>query len=211
MLNLFEIINVTKAVGIDKISNKILKFCAPYIYKSLCALFNISPKTFIVPSDWKMAKVIPIFKSGNQCDRNNYRPISVNSAVARIFKNLVNERFKQYSANVNLINPRQSGFRSSVSTQTTFSTHLTNEWCFNIDRKFVNGVLVLDLKKAFDTVDHTILIKKLQYFSLKRYKVLKVQELALICQASKQIPGFQTIRQASKSLWSTTLFESLAY
>ena len=170
VLKLLQTSDVAKAVGIDKISNKILKLCAPYIYESLSAIFNLSLETNVVPSDWKIAKVTPIFKVGDRCDRNNYRPISVISAVARIFEKLVYEQLENYVTNNNFINPRQSGFRSLFST-TTAMLDLTNEWCFNIDRKLVNGVLFLDLKKAFDTVDHTILIKKLQYLGLNQSAV----------------------------------------
>ena len=117
-----------------------------------------------------MTGKLPIFKVGDRCDRNNYKPISVISAVACIFEKLVYEQLENYVTNNNFINPRQSGFRSLFST-TTAMLDLTNEWCFNIDRKLLNGVLFLDLKKAFDTMDHTILIKKLQYLGLDQSAV----------------------------------------
>ena len=92
-----------------------------------------------------MAKVTPIFKAGDRCDSNNYRPISVISAVTRIFEKLVYCQLENYVTKHNLINPRQSGFWSLFSTATAM-LDLTNEWCFNIDRKLVNGALFLDLK-----------------------------------------------------------------
>ena len=107
-----------KAVGIDKISNKILKLSAPYIHESLSAIFNLSLETKIFPNDWKIARVTPIFKAGDRCDVNNYRPISVISAVARIFEKIVYDQLDDYVTKNNLINPRQSGFRSLFSTTT---------------------------------------------------------------------------------------------
>lgn len=69
-------------------------------------MFNFSLETNIVPSDWKIAKVTPIFKVCDRCDRNNYRPISVISAVARIFEKLVYEQLENYVTSNNLINPK---------------------------------------------------------------------------------------------------------
>ena len=108
VLKLLQTSDVAKAVGIDKISNNILK-CAPYIYKSLSAIFNLSLETNVVPSDWKIAKVTPILKVGDRCDRNNYRPTSVISAVARIFEKPVHEQLENYVTNNNFINLKQSG------------------------------------------------------------------------------------------------------
>ena len=165
VLKLLQTSDVAKAIGIDNISNKIVKLCAPYIYESLSAIFNLSLETNVVPSDWKIAKATPIFKVGDRCDRNKYRPISVISTVVRIFEKLVYEQLENYVTNNNFINARQSGFRPLFSIKTAL-LDLTDEWCCNIDRKFINGDLFLDHKKVFDTVDHTILIKKLQYLGL---------------------------------------------
>ena len=165
VLKLLQTSDTGKAVGVDKISNKILKLTAQHIYESLTAIFNLSFQSNTVPDDWKVAKVTPIFKTDDRCDTNNYRPISVISGVARVFERLVYNQLESYVTQHNLINPKQSGFRSLHST-TTAMLDLTNEWCFNIDRKLLNGTLFLDLKKALDTVDHTILLKTLEYFGL---------------------------------------------
>ena len=141
-----------------------------YIYESLTSLFNLSLDTSTFPDDWKLAKVSPVYKSGDWCNSNNYRPISVISAVARIFKKLSYDQLENYVTKYNLINPRQSGFRPLHSTATAL-LDLTNEWCFNIDRKLFKGALFLDLKTAFDTVKHDILLSKLQYFGLDKYAI----------------------------------------
>ena len=82
-----------------------------------------------------------------------------------VFLRLVYSQLEKYIRTHGLINRRQSGFRSLFST-TPAMLDLTNEWSFNIDRKLINGTLFLDLKKAFDTVDHKILIHKLEFFGL---------------------------------------------
>ena len=93
------------------------------------------------------------------------------SAVVRIFEKLVFEQLENYLTTNNLLNHQQPGFGPLFSTATAL-LDLTSEWCFNIDRKLVNGALYLNLKKAFDTVDHTILLKKLQYFGLDQFAIL---------------------------------------
>ena len=95
-------------------------------------------------------------KSGERNDPNNFRPISVLPTIARDFEKLVYEQMYAYFTENNLIQPRQSGFRSLHSTVNAL-LDMTNQWCLNIDRGMVSGVIFLDLKKAFDTVDHRVL------------------------------------------------------
>ena len=163
VLELLSTADSAKATGFDKISNKLLKIAAPHIYQSLGALFNISIETNMFPSEFAIAKVSPIFKAGDQSDEDNYRPISVIPTVARVFERLTYEQMYAYLSDNGLLNPLQSGFRTLHSTLTAL-LDLTNEWSFDIDRKMINGVILLDLKKVFDTVNHEILIKKLEYF-----------------------------------------------
>ena len=84
------------------------------------------------------------------------------STISRVFEKLVYEQIYNYLIKNNLLDCRQSGFRSLHSTVTAL-LDLTNQWCFNIDRGLVSGILFLDLKKAFDAVDHQLLPTKLQY------------------------------------------------
>ena len=79
----------SKATGLDNISTKIIRQCADLISVSLCDLFNKSLLSGIFPSDWKCARVTPLFKQGEASDLNNYRPISVISVLAKVFEMIV--------------------------------------------------------------------------------------------------------------------------
>jgi retron-type reverse transcriptase len=91
---------------------------------------------------------------------NNYRPISVISVVAKIFEKFTFEQLYEYQNNNSLISASRSGFRSLHSTLTAL-IEATDNWSINIEG-LLNGVIFIDLKKAFDTIDHTILLRKLR-------------------------------------------------
>ena len=121
--------------------------------------------TGIYPSDWKLAKVTPIFKAVSKTDLNNYRPISVIPAVAKIFEKIIYDQLYNY-LNVNdLLTSCQSGFRSLHSTLTAL-LEASNNWCVNVDKGLLNGVIFIDLKKAFDTIDHEIILQKLAKYGV---------------------------------------------
>ena len=120
----------------------------------------------IIPDDQKCARVTPLFKQVEASDLNNYRPISVISVKAKVLERIVYDQSYNFLSNEDIISTHQSGFRSSHSTLTAL-LEATDNWAFNIDRGNVNAVVFLDLKKAFDTADHDILLSKMNLYGIQ--------------------------------------------
>ena len=119
--------------------------------------------TGIYPREWETAWVTPVFKKGVKSDPKNYRPISVIPVVSKVFEKIVYDELYQYLNDNKLLSSCQSGVRSFHSTLTAL-LEATNSWSVNIDNGFLNGAVFIDLKKAFDTIDHEIILRKLSYF-----------------------------------------------
>ena len=113
-----------------------------------------------------MAKVFPLYKKDDRADAQNCGPTSVLPAISKIFERVVYDQLYRYLNSNDLLTENQSGFRSLHSTVTAL-LHLTNNWYLNIDKGMTNLIVLLDLAKAFDTVSHNILLKKLELCGLK--------------------------------------------
>ena len=135
--------------GRDNISPKFLKDSCHIIAPILTIVFNQSLKTGIFPNDWALARVSPIFKLGIKTEIGNYRPISVLSAVSKVFEKIICNQITGYFDRKNLFTKYQSGFRKGYSTMTSLLS-VTNEWLCNIDEGLINGVLIIPrYKKGF--------------------------------------------------------------
>ena len=159
-------IPVGKADGLDGIPTCLLKLSFTLIASSLTHIFNLVISTGIIPKDWKSARVTPIFKADSKVDPANYRPISVLPVIGKLFEKAIFNQVYTYLNDNKLLSKYQSGFRPMHSTLTAL-IDITDNWYLNIDNGLTNAILFIDLKKAFDTIDHEILLSKLELYGFK--------------------------------------------
>ena len=167
-----EVIETTLSIkskhssGHDNLSNKIVKIIIPSIVDPLVHIFNLSLESGVVPDPYKLAKIIPIFKTGDKEDPNNYRPISLLTAFSKILEKLVYKRLIKFLLNCNSIYLKQYGFLRGRSTEHAM-IDLVQQIVSAIERKCFSLGLFLDLTKAFDTISHQILLKKMHCYGIR--------------------------------------------
>ena len=154
--------------GRDKISTVLLKEIMPVIIKPVTYLFNLSLKTGYIPPDYKCAKIIPIYKSGPMDRFDNYRPISILPAFSKLLEKLVSIQLMKYLNRYNILHENQFGFRKGRDTKQPLIQLLQKIYDgLNKDQSEVTLCVFLDLKKAFDTCDFSILLGKLDHYGIR--------------------------------------------
>ena len=157
--------NPGKSTGLDNISPEILRVAAPVLAEPIASIVNTSIECSVFPQKWKEAKLFPVYKSGGKQNVNNYRPISVLCAGSKILEKHVHKHLYMFLIQYNLITKSQSGFREKHSCQTCM-TKVVDQWLTMLNEGGIVGCVQIDLRRAFDVIDHTILIKKLGIYGL---------------------------------------------
>ena len=145
---------------------KLIKHANMILAPIITYIINLSISKGVFPQALKLAKVTPIHKSGNIFDKVNYRPVSVLICLCRLFERTIYNQLLEFLNSNSIISPQQYGFRPKRSTElalTFFTKYVLDAFD---DEEFVLSVF-LDLSKAFDTVNHEILLKKLYHYGIR--------------------------------------------
>ena len=162
--NIIKIMKAKKSTGFDEISNKLIKEVYLEIRNPMTHLINTSIKESTVPIAWKTAKVIPLHKGGKKEDKNNYRPISLLSALSKILEKFIHKQVYDFVEG-KILCATQFGFRKKCETSQAIMNFMKNIEENNSEKYHVS--IFVDIKKAFDSVNHAILIKKLECLGIK--------------------------------------------
>ena len=156
----FKILNISKSTGLDGIPARFIKDAAEVIKGPITYIVNLSLRSGIFPNEMKLAKVIPLHKKKSRLDAGNYRPVSILSVVSKVLEKTVFLQLNSYLVENNFFYQFQSGFRGSYSTDTCL-IHLQDHIRKQTASGHYTGMVLLDIQKAFDSVDHKILCNKL--------------------------------------------------
>ena len=156
---LLDNLDINKAQGPDAISGAVLKNCSETLAYPLSILFNLSYNTGYIPQEWKFANVVPVHKKDDKNKVINYRPISLISLVMKVFERILYDEL--LTRTIDKIDKRQHGFlrnRSYNSNLLLFTESIAR----SLHEKIGTDIIYFDFAKAFDTVSHDLILKKLK-------------------------------------------------
>ena len=159
ILKLLKQLNPAKSAGIDNLTGKFLKEGAPVLASPITDLVNLSISLSLFPDDCKIAKLKPLYKKEAKTKPKNYRPISLLPLLSKIIERIIHNQTQEFLDKNNILYKYQSGFRKHYSTDTCLC-YLTDKVKIGFEEGLLTGILI-DLQKAFDTIDHSILLEKM--------------------------------------------------
>ena len=165
VFNIIHSLNSNKSTGIDCISVKVVKSIAFALSGPLSDIFNASLLQGSFPDLMKVGKITPIYKKGDHSDVQNYRPITILPVFSKILERLMYYRLYSYLESNKLLNESQFGFRRGKSTQNAILKFLEKIYRALDCQELPIGIL-FDLSKAFDSISHSILLKKLESYGI---------------------------------------------
>ena len=160
-------LNPPNAAGIDNLSGKFLIDSANILARPISQLCNLSIKHNSFRRSCKIAKVKPLLKKGSKTDPQNYRPISVLPILTKNIARFIHDQTQESLSKNKILYRFQSGFPKNYSTNSCLG-HLTDKITIGFEKGIFAGMILIDLQKAFDTIDHQILIRKMKYLDISK-------------------------------------------
>ena len=167
--DVLELINKLKnsnSSGVDEISNTLLKIIGVYIVRPLTYIINLSLEQGTYPEKLKISNVIPLLKKGNPNLLINYRGISLSPSVSKIFESAINMQLIHFLTVNNMLSQSQHGFTKQKSIDSALS-EFVNDIVSTLDKSEIAMGLFVDFSKAFDCVDHSLLLAKLEKYGVR--------------------------------------------
>ncbi|KAL8614243.1 hypothetical protein ACOMHN_026460 [Nucella lapillus] len=166
VLKVLRSLDPNKASGPDGIGPRVLREIAEEVAPSLTILFQTSMSSGVVPADWRDAYVTPIFKKGEQYNPANYRPVSLTCVICKVMEHVVSSAMMGYLDSRRILTDRQHGFRKGRSCETQL-LEFVDEIVGHMEGGGQVDILIMDLTKAFDKVNHSLLLHKLHRYGVQ--------------------------------------------
>lgn len=166
IIKIIRSLRSNNSLGYDGISVKIVKDVAAIIALPLCYIFNLSTVCGVFPNKLKTSIVKPIFKTGDKNNIDNYRPVAILTVFSKIYEKIIYQCVYTFFEKHNLFAPCQYGFRKNKCINMAIYNFL-NRVLTNIDRRASTVAMFMDMSKAFDRVDHKILLKKMYAYGVR--------------------------------------------
>ena len=158
-------LKVNKSAGVDKIPAKLIRDAEAELAPSITYLVNKSIRDSVVPAQWKVARVSQPYKADDRLQTENYRPISVLPVFSKVIERVVHTQLSTHLDNINYLYSHQYEFRRGRST--TQAIAQLNNWVLeSMDEGKVTGLLFVDISKAFDSINHKVLLDKLKHMGM---------------------------------------------
>ena len=162
VLNYIKNISIYKSSGIKKLSTRFFKDVMLYIPEVFVHMYNSVRLSGVFPDPWKIATVIPLPKTNDPKSPSELRPISLLPIVGKIMEKLIHKQLSTFLEDTNYLTNMQHGFRGLHST-TSATSNFLDDIMLNLDKGYHTTAVFLDIKKAFDTIDHKILLNKIKH------------------------------------------------
>ena len=166
VFKILKSLDVHKSADIFNISPKLIRIAAPALCLPLTHIFNMTFVQGVFPDLLKIAKIIPVHKGDSKFDASNYRPISLLPIISKILERLMYSRLCGFVISENILYKRQYGFQKNKNTEMAI-LDLQSKIIESFEKEEIPCAIFLDFAKAFDTVNHEILIHKLHHYGIR--------------------------------------------